>query len=631
MPRTDPAHEAAEERLAELERRIAREYGTALDDVRGQMAGFLARFERQDRAYRKRVEGGSATEAQYRAWRRDQVMDSDRFRALVRKLSEDLTRVAGSAMGIVNGELPGLYAEGMNYGTFEVERGTTVETAFTLYDRSTVTALIRDQPDLYPTAAVNKAKQEAWDRRHLTSVVTQGLLTGAPMDRIAASMERVVGMDAAQAARAARTCVTAAENSGRVDSYRRAERLGIKVRKQWLATLDGRTRSSHRELDGESVGVEEAFSNGLMYPGDPSGPGVERYNCRCTLVADLTDFPAEQVIRASKLGDMTYEQWKAEHVERTIAPPAPAGPFPHVAEALGQDYVDAMGTIMHFTEERDAAEMYERFGDRVRIGSSTSDRAYFLPSDGMVYMNSARVAEGDPGEHPLHAPYQTAFHEFAHAIDHSLGEGEGEAASTSWRDADGRSLRDVLKSDWMEYKAGYLRRAVSDDDLSKFEALVGFSPRLMVEQVMRADVGVADERTGERWGNVARRFKGAEHGDIIRDPDFKRYVLEEYLPGNVAAVDSRAVITYMRRDLDGDVGRGACVSDALEGLTGRDYPLGSGHGRDYHLNENKTMVEFFAEVCDGKMCNPSALAYARGVFPNGVAAVEGMIREALDG
>ena len=323
----DPAHEAAEEVLRSLDRRIASVYGAALADVKRQMNEFMATFEREDAKYRKRVENGSATEAQYRKWRRDQVMDSNRFKAMVRSLSADLSHHTEIAMSLVNGELPEIYAEAMNYGTFEVEHGTTIETAFTLYDRSTVMGLLRDQPDLYPTAAVNKPKQQRWDRQHIVSAVTQGLLAGDPMDRIADRMERVVGMDASVAARAARTCVTAAENSGRVDSYRRAERLGIRVRKQWLATLDGRTRSSHRALDGESVEVEEEFSNGLKYPGDPSGPGVERYNCRCTLVADLAEFPAEQVNRASKLGDMTYEEWKAEHVERTI-PTAPQPRLP---------------------------------------------------------------------------------------------------------------------------------------------------------------------------------------------------------------------------------------------------------------------------------------------------------------
>lgn len=312
----DPARKAADQTLKELDRRIASVYGAALADVKNQMNEFTATFEREDAKYRKRVENGSATEEQYRKWRRDQVMDSNRFKALVKSLSVDLTRHTEIAMALVNGELPEIYAEAMNYGTFEVEHGTTIETAFTLYDRSTVMGLLRDQPDLYPSAAVNRAKQQRWDRQHIVSAVTQGLLAGDPMDRIANRMERVVGMDAAVAARAARTCVTAAENSGRVDSYRRAENLGIKVKKQWLATLDGRTRSSHRALDGESVGVDEKFSNGLRYPGDPSGAGVERYNCRCTLVADLAEFPAEQVNRASKLGDMSYEEWRAEK-ERT--------------------------------------------------------------------------------------------------------------------------------------------------------------------------------------------------------------------------------------------------------------------------------------------------------------------------
>ena len=46
-------------------------------------------------------------------------------------------------------------------------------------------------------------------------------------------------MNRASAIRTARTSVTAAQNAGRMDSYHSAEEMGIKLKKQWLATLDG--------------------------------------------------------------------------------------------------------------------------------------------------------------------------------------------------------------------------------------------------------------------------------------------------------------------------------------------------------------------------------------------------------
>ena len=57
---------------------------------------------------------------------------------------------------------------------------------------------------------------------------------------------------------------------------------GADVVKQWDATLDGRTRDSHRRVDGEIRELDEKFSNGLMFPGDPSGGAAEVVNCRCT-------------------------------------------------------------------------------------------------------------------------------------------------------------------------------------------------------------------------------------------------------------------------------------------------------------------------------------------------------------
>lgn len=44
----------------------------------------------------------------------------------------------------------------------------------------------------------------------------------------------------------------------------------------------GRTRESHRRVDGEIRELDEKFSNGLMFPGDPNGSAAEVVNCRCT-------------------------------------------------------------------------------------------------------------------------------------------------------------------------------------------------------------------------------------------------------------------------------------------------------------------------------------------------------------
>ena len=114
----------------------------------------------------------------------------------------------------------------------------------------------------------------------------------------------------------ARTYTTAAENAGRVASYERAQKMGIKLKQEWLATLDGRTRHSHRQLDGERREVGKRFSNGCRYPGDPQAAYAEICNCRCTLVAAVDGIDQGTADRFSRLpAGTTYEQWKAGKAE----------------------------------------------------------------------------------------------------------------------------------------------------------------------------------------------------------------------------------------------------------------------------------------------------------------------------
>ena len=90
--------------------------------------------------------------------------------------------------------------------------------------------------------------------------------------------------------RTARTAVTSAQNGGRQDTYTSAKAMGIALKKEWLATLDARTRPAHGAADGQQVDVDEPFildGYKLMFPGDKSAPAYLVYNCRCTTIAAI--------------------------------------------------------------------------------------------------------------------------------------------------------------------------------------------------------------------------------------------------------------------------------------------------------------------------------------------------------
>jgi len=89
----------------------------------------------------------------------------------------------------------------------------------------------------------------------------------------------------------ARTETLRAVQAGNFEAYQQAVESGKiaaqNVRKVWNSAHDKRVRDTHRELDGESVGLNERFvsSSGarLRYPLDPAAPLSETAQCRCSL------------------------------------------------------------------------------------------------------------------------------------------------------------------------------------------------------------------------------------------------------------------------------------------------------------------------------------------------------------
>lgn len=82
--------------------------------------------------------------------------------------------------------------------------------------------------------------------------------------------------------RVARTEISSAAGFGQREA---AEQSGVVKTKTWVSSRDDRVRDAHQPpLDGETVNLNEAYSNGLMYPGDSSGDPSEFIMCRCTEV-----------------------------------------------------------------------------------------------------------------------------------------------------------------------------------------------------------------------------------------------------------------------------------------------------------------------------------------------------------
>ena len=79
----------------------------------------------------------------------------------------------------------------------------------------------------------------------------------------------------------ARTQTTRVENEARLEALYYLRSTGQDVKKRWRAVIDNVTRASHRRIDDEVRELEERFSNGLMYPGEPGAPHEEIQSCRC--------------------------------------------------------------------------------------------------------------------------------------------------------------------------------------------------------------------------------------------------------------------------------------------------------------------------------------------------------------
>ena len=325
--RQDEGELLTERVLTKLEKRIRQEYGAAQKELADTITQYFEDFAVRDEKMKKLIgteqNGKTWTEADYRQWRLAQIGRGERFKALQRRIAERYTNARETAESYVNDATPGIYSLNRNYAAYTIEQ-VAGDVGFDFWDEQTVRRLLVEQPALMPhypeKRAIKRGIDLAYGQRQIAASVTSGILQGKSLKAMADDLqERIPEMSRNSALRAARTAVTGAQNAGRTDSYAEAEKMGVKTKRQWVATMDNRTRHEHGELDGQVVAVDEPFEidgYSLMFPGDPSGPPHLIYNCRCRIkaVVEGHDQGGQRRARDPETGrnvieNMSYAEW----------------------------------------------------------------------------------------------------------------------------------------------------------------------------------------------------------------------------------------------------------------------------------------------------------------------------------
>lgn len=127
-------------------------------------------------------------------------------------------------------------------------------------------------------------------KRSIRAELSRGIASGSTWNemalRIAKGMNSPFRKAYNNAIRIARTEGHRIQNEATLDGQHGAKKKGADIVKQWDSTLDGRTRSEHRECDGQIREIDEPFDVGgekMQAPG-VGGSARNVCNCRCCLL-----------------------------------------------------------------------------------------------------------------------------------------------------------------------------------------------------------------------------------------------------------------------------------------------------------------------------------------------------------
>ncbi|MFS0560127.1 phage minor head protein [Terribacillus sp. 179-K 1B1 HS] len=283
--------------IVEAEKNLDKAFAERLKDILAQIAAMYEKYSKNGEL--------SITE----------LNKYNRFAEEMALITEQMTDHYKYIMPMIQELMENTFLENYLRSAFLYEYEAQISMGFTVPSAKLIKAAIRNP---IPKLTLPEIMKEHRNQivRDINIEISQSLLAGEDYSRMAKRITKVVDFSRAKARRVARTEAGRVRSEARIASGEQASKFA-KLDKVWSATLDERTRSSHRKLDGRKADKDGYFHHqGLK----AKGPHLffnasQDVNCRCSVIY-LVNGEYPEVRRARVEGKnvvipyQSYEDWE---------------------------------------------------------------------------------------------------------------------------------------------------------------------------------------------------------------------------------------------------------------------------------------------------------------------------------
>lgn len=394
---------------------LEKQYKAALKDITEKVKLFQVDIDLLDQALSQ--DGlDEATKALLQSQKQSKVYQQNYQQALKGQVSAILDKMQGDNYATIDKYLNSCYETGYIGTMYDIAK-QGIPIIAPIDQAAAVKAILTDSKvskGLYAALGVNVGKL----KKTITQEISRGIASGLPYRDIARNISNVSNAPLSRSKTVVRTEGHRIQQTSTRDAQYKAKAKGADVLKQWDAALDSRTRDSHARVDGEIRELDEKFSNGLMFPGDPAGGAAEVVNCRCTSDTRARWALDEEELNTLKKRAEFFELDKTENFEEYKAKYLQASEAITKEEKSSHPVTNKHGDTILFGKGMEA----ERWEESVAVIKQLSNEYNTKLVTVREYEKgeNKRFAAGDVsafGEMRLSSRKKdVAVHEFAHSL-----------------------------------------------------------------------------------------------------------------------------------------------------------------------------------------------------------------------